>query len=478
VKVAPELDRVFMIVAGDLFAAYRLSSFPNDVTKPLVEYRPGQEQYAPFLFDVDPTREGSGWTTFGVDGEPLRDFDYDDRGNIALAYGAWGWGLVDATGALLNQQTNQSGRVVPGGIELLRVGSSYYALVFGTAATDVYDVTNASAPVFLRTLPLGIRHSAEQKNGSSVAVMVSGTLQIFDKATLVAGGAPEAIIVAEGGGIFVDVTSDHERFIGVELIYAHNEFTTRLTVIPFSSPFVPSRYVVAEGYNPSGVNAGGGWVTLFGDDRATGYAPERFFAMRDGVPVYLGRGVLPQSYVRARDVVPFSVGGHFYAVLAMYRIGDVVELPDPTVDVSITKTATPQAVAVVGSNVTYDISVTNLSATNVTQVQVTDVLPLNARFVSVSPSGLCTGTTTIVCSFETIGRGVTVPVRIVAEATAPGDLTNTATLTALGDSSAANNRATTSSVEALPSTAVPTLSEWMLILLALTLAVVAGRAVR
>ena len=182
-------------------------------------------------------------------------------------------------------------------------------------------------------------------------------------------------------------------------------------------------------------------------------------------------------YVSASDVMPFALNGTYYAILAMKRIGDLVTLASPLADVSIAKTADAQNV-VVGSNVTYTITVSNGSATTATNVQITDTLPSNATLVSTSSVATCSGTTTVTCTFDTLGAGSSATVQIVAQANALGDLTNTATVTTPGDPNAANNSASTAAVTAVDAAAIPTMSEWMLLVLALTIGVAALRAIR
>ena len=72
----------------------------------------------------------------------------------------------------------------------------------------------------------------------------------------------------------------------------------------------------------------------------------------------------------------------------------------PPFDLSISKTG--PASGLQATNATYFITATNkTNSTNVTNMTVTDVIPVGATFVSATPSpgGLCSGTTTITCTW-------------------------------------------------------------------------------
>jgi uncharacterized repeat protein (TIGR01451 family) len=112
-------------------------------------------------------------------------------------------------------------------------------------------------------------------------------------------------------------------------------------------------------------------------------------------------------------------------------------------DVSLTKSGPPGSVTV-GTNVTYTIKVKNNGPDTATEVELTDVLPGTVNLVSVTPSaGSCTGTSTIVCDLGILANGTEVTVIIVVTTTAPGTLTNTASVTlAETDTNPSNNIAT------------------------------------
>lgn len=122
-------------------------------------------------------------------------------------------------------------------------------------------------------------------------------------------------------------------------------------------------------------------------------------------------------------------------------------------DIAVVKTAVAAATA--GSNVTYNINVTNNGPSDAASVTMTDTLPPNTTFVSESqPSGplfVCTnpsvgGTGTVSCSIATLTSGTTATFSIVvqiAPAAPVGPSSNTAmVVTSSADPNPANNSST------------------------------------
>jgi uncharacterized repeat protein (TIGR01451 family) len=116
-------------------------------------------------------------------------------------------------------------------------------------------------------------------------------------------------------------------------------------------------------------------------------------------------------------------------------------------DLEITKTDSPDPV-VVGSNVTYSITVTNHGPAAASSVVVTDNLPANVTFFScAAPGGTCNAGSgngrTI--TFASIAAGASEPITLVATANGPAgtQISNTATVSSnTTDPIGANNSAT------------------------------------
>jgi uncharacterized repeat protein (TIGR01451 family) len=112
-------------------------------------------------------------------------------------------------------------------------------------------------------------------------------------------------------------------------------------------------------------------------------------------------------------------------------------------DLLITKSANPTTGAV-GQNLTYTLTVTNLSNNPATGSVVTDVLPAGVTFVSVSSSqGTATQSNGIVtANLGTVNNGTPATVTLIVTPTTAGTVTNTATATTTaGDVNPANNTA-------------------------------------
>lgn len=144
-----------------------------------------------------------------------------------------------------------------------------------------------------------------------------------------------------------------------------------------------------------------------------------------------------------------------------------------TADVSITKTSSAPS-APIASQLTWTIVVTNAGPAPSTGTVVTDVLPAGVSLVSASSTqGTCSGTTTVTCDVGTLAAGASATITLdVILPQSIGTIENTATVTANEvDVTPANNSATAAVDVTLSNVAaIPTLSEWMLALLAMGMA--------
>ncbi len=116
-------------------------------------------------------------------------------------------------------------------------------------------------------------------------------------------------------------------------------------------------------------------------------------------------------------------------------------------DLEITKTDSPDPV-IVGSNVTYTITVTNHGPATANSVLVTDNLPANVTFVSClsTGAGVCGGTgNNRTVTFTSLAAGASETITLVATANGPAgtQISNTATVSSsTTDANGANNSAT------------------------------------
>jgi hypothetical protein len=200
IKVFPQQDLILMNLGGTLLGAYRMSTFAQRVSAGSLGTGPNGERYlTPDVFSVNPPAAGSGWIAPPAGSrEVLTDFDVDDRGYTYLALTSWGFGIVDVNGVKQSQVIPAA--VSPYRILAVRDGATVLAFVSDMTQTAVYDVTNVSAPIFLRKLPLGIAAYAKLNSGA-VAVMDAFQNQIRIYATaheLSTGNSPAQNFGAPG----------------------------------------------------------------------------------------------------------------------------------------------------------------------------------------------------------------------------------------------------------------------------------------
>jgi uncharacterized repeat protein (TIGR01451 family)/fimbrial isopeptide formation D2 family protein len=114
-----------------------------------------------------------------------------------------------------------------------------------------------------------------------------------------------------------------------------------------------------------------------------------------------------------------------------------------TADLSVTKVDLADPVQT-GQNITYRVVVTNNGPSGATGVVLTDTLPASVVFVSATPTqgAGCTGTTTLTCELGAIASGGVASVDVVVTTTAPGVVTNSASVTGIEpDPNPGNNTA-------------------------------------
>ena len=112
-------------------------------------------------------------------------------------------------------------------------------------------------------------------------------------------------------------------------------------------------------------------------------------------------------------------------------------------NLAVTKTASPNP-AIVSANLTYRIVVTNRGPSPATSAVLTDTLPPGVTFISASPTqGSCSGTTTITCNFGSLANGGSAIASILVTPQSTGELSNTASITAVeSDPDASDNSVT------------------------------------
>lgn len=196
--------------------------------------------------------------------------------------------------------------------------------------------------------------------------------------------------------------------------------------LPANTTYVPGSMRIVDGANAGAKSDAGG------DDQADYLAGSRTvqFRLGSGASASTGGTIAPgeTSSVRFRVTVDRAASGTSVANTALldYRAvtlgndftftGNTVRTPVADLaDLAITKTARQPSQAA-GSQITWDLAVTNNGPNAASSVVVTDTLPAGTSFVSAAPpSGTCTASGgTVTCRVPTIANGATVTIPVVA----------------------------------------------------------------
>jgi PKD repeat protein len=343
---------------------------------------------------------GGGWITPFADGmERLFDFDWDDRGNVYLAYSIFGWGVVkdggEKGGGWMTSvsQTVVTNSLAPEHIMSLKTSDGrYYVAVSdrtNPALLQIWDAQNPAVPVKQPDISgRSFDFWAKDSTGSRVAVVeYTGGLAIFTTDAFVRTGTPIVRLDAGGGGSFKTISSDGTNF------YAYGAAGSGpfIDVIsPSGGAYVEKRYSCAGYGVPEGMHYGDGYLALYGGEvgpdsahptnagtsniRVYKVAPGSLTEIPFEIPVpgkpgqqlpfwsmYYG-GNAPSGYARPnfnnfKDVLPIKVGSKVYLVVAAYGLGDVWELKagdSLTARVnSFAEAANPHSTAAAGSGPFY-----------------------------------------------------------------------------------------------------------------------------
>jgi hypothetical protein len=365
VKYDAAHDRIYMnqgcemiAYAGAQFISRLLSGEPLTVMRnrsPLPA-----EIYLAWTRNFYPEADRNWVSGFLPDGQNfLQDFDFDDRGNVYIAFSVL-WGVVNddfgtTTGGQLtpvtvNAITNSPINPVQSINVIKTADGHYYAIVGSTAGTTscVYDVTDPANPVLTGTtlnvviLPNSLARSSDLK---TIALVnnVSHGVEMYTPEALVTGGSPFekfAPVLA-----YIGMATDGTNF------YSANRGFTGMSIATFS-PTGP-RYAVHQTtiggtFTPYNVKYGNGLLSIPGsvgtaEDirvfRVPSMAELNFSAfLQDSssapryFQAYYGASAVPTGYIAPEqinftDSLIYTTGGVTYIVANLRGIGDVYQLP-------------------------------------------------------------------------------------------------------------------------------------------------------
>ena len=233
---------------------------------------------------------GGGWIIPGGDGQDrLYGIDWDERGNVYLAYSTYGWGIVrDDFGkgggwmTSLSQVLPALGDVTPFSVVACKTTDGvYYAVV--TSGQDnkaqVWNVADPKNPVKQNDLPgRDFISFAKDPSGLRVATVDSnGRLFIYSTDVFVRGGAPTASFVFSGGQ-YKSVTTDGTNFYalasggGAVYISIINGATYAATRFPLN----------VTNAIPAGIRAGAGFLAAWGLENEAGGWNIRLYKIGSG----------------------------------------------------------------------------------------------------------------------------------------------------------------------------------------------------
>jgi len=371
-RVVPGKNRLYTLL-GSALAAYNIDTFISRLSvRPLI-LTPGSSApvggsrndgglFGPpevfLMWDAFFYAEnGGGWITPLEDGlERLFDFDWDDRGNIYLAYSVFGWGIVKDngdTGGGLFRSLSQTVRtsLTPDRILSLKTSDGkYYAAVADlnqTSLMQVSDVTDPTAPVALPDVT-GRTFIQWAKDSTSSRVAITdptGGLTIFTSDAFVHAGAP--IIRFDTTYGFSMVTSDGTNFY----TYGHSSTGAFFDIIsPSGNTYVEKR-IPCQTYGVAvNMHYGDGFLAVVGDEAVLGAWNIRLYKVGPGTlteipfdmpvpgsngtrmpfwPMYYAAppaGYTAPYYNNFKDACPIKVGSKIYLVVGAYGLGDVWEV--------------------------------------------------------------------------------------------------------------------------------------------------------
>jgi PKD repeat protein len=349
-SVSPETGRVYARI-GAHFVAWNLSTFfTQDLGKPLssslIRQRSDRvEQYLPWTAHVYPEESGSGWDAYLWDGQDrLYDYAWDDRGYAYVAYAPWGWGIVDEKSLKLVRQVEESAQVIGS----FKASGRYYVVSSVVAFQSIlWDVTQPTNPVQVRTLPFGVHSVVTAKAGGNDVVGLiannrigGGEFRIYRASDLVQGGNP--VLTKKEAGLSKVDTDGTNFYVLSGVVTPMSSTLTTYTLTNAAAPAFSAQSFSFSNRLWYGIRYGSGHLTAWGVD-GDSIQNVRLFRLEGAVPVERDLGDFLRRYYfdrwQADYYVPHNIetygalyvqhGGKEYLVLSGRRLGDVFELEAP-----------------------------------------------------------------------------------------------------------------------------------------------------
>lgn len=383
--------------------------------------------------------------------------------------------------------------IVIGDFNAFEVNDGYVDVIgtiLGTPApaSEVVDPTsdllNPNMTNLIETLPANVRYSysfdgnAQVLDHSIVNAAMLPSLSQFAVGHLDAdfpeifrsdSNRPERISDHDAPVAYFDLSNLSRMSIGDTSVTEGNAGTTTLTfTVTLSDPVatpVTVDYVTSNGSATAGSDytAKTGTVTFAANDQS-----EDITIDVTGETAFEGNETFTVTLSNASLTTVINDG---------QATGTINNDDAPVADLSISMSSSPSNPEP-GDNVTYTIVVTNNGPQPATGVVVTDDLPAGMTFVSATTTqGSCNATDPVQCNIGGLANGASATITIVAQLPDDGG-TFVNSATADGNESDASGATASNAIVVQALGDIPTLSEWMLILMAAMLALAAAMKAR
>jgi PKD repeat protein len=305
VRIAPSTrgsapPRVYMQM-GETFVSYALSTFftstlqapmiaVNTIPAPRGNQAPWNgrnpfERIAAFDGYFYPEHAASGWSVPIADQtERLRDFDFDDRGNVYVAEDLFGWGIAKDNNETNGQHMTSLSQVIgdaghgitPYIIFVLKSANKYHAFVTGSESNKLvqFNVTTPTSPTFEVERPNSPRlyRWAKDDDARTLALIdLSGVLKLYDYDQYVLGHEPILTVEPSASDkIIKDAAFDENGTLwAIEASKTVNKAVSGLVVrkltrsgAGYTETTISNAY--SESFYPASVHASAGYVAIAG----------------------------------------------------------------------------------------------------------------------------------------------------------------------------------------------------------------------
>ena len=365
-KIAADRNRIYMMI-GSAVAAYDLNTFFTRLANGETLFASTSVRVSPsntragdserfllwdkyFYAENQPAGYPDRWVTRAGDGQVrLFNFDYDDRGYVYVATGAYGWGIVKDDGGhdaeLMPSMIQYFSQRIPADDDdpnqavSIKSNGAYYLITGGDYKTNVFNVTNPASPVRVRDFPRRVFKIYAKNSGGTRIAISNGGLQVYTNDDILQLANPLLTVpgsffsIASDGANFFATSSDSNDFLVITVVAANGN--GGYTVNSYSTNTLAR--------NGANISAGGGFLAVAGADHSSysgnnnarlyklssnlvptevpldGYVAKHYTAAAPSGYTYPDYSILSGAY-------PVKVGSKVYLIVENFGLGDVYEV--------------------------------------------------------------------------------------------------------------------------------------------------------